>query len=320
MSKFRVLYTDHPWSKLDIEQEILSQIDCEIIEPTDESEESLCDACQNCDAIATCWANVTENVIQNAPDCKGIIRLGIGLDNIDVDYATEKKILVTNIPDYCLEEVADHALAMILGFVRNIHFFHLRTKSGEYSLKEASTMHRLDCQTIGLIGFGGTGQALHRKATALGFHVIATSKSLNSYETGCEMVSLEELLKRSDYVSLHLPLIPETEKLMSEKEFSLMNSSAYLINTSRGGLVDQDALHEALENNQLAGAGLDVFEPEPPDLDAPLFRNERVVATPHAAFVSEESLVELRTRTSYQIVDILTGKKPENIINPDVLE
>lgn len=320
MAQYQVLYTDHPWSNLKIEQEILDKIQCKIVEPSDQDEETLAEAARDCDVIATCWAQVTDKVISSSSSCKGIVRLGIGLDNIDVAYASQNQIPVTNIPDYCLEEVADHSLALIMSFARNIAFFHLRTKSGEYELKNGSSMHRLPCQTIGLVGFGGIGQALFRKASALGFQVIATSRNQDSQQTGCEMVSLEELLKRSDFVSLHLPLNKETEKMIGEREFFLMKPTARLINTSRGGLVDQDALYRALENNEIAGAGLDVFDPEPPDLDAPLFRDERVIVTPHSAFVSEESLMELRKRTAQQVYDILAGNRPENIVNSEALE
>lgn len=319
-SSYQVVYTDYPWPDLEIEKNILDPLGCKILVPENDSELALSSIVPEAKVIATCWAKVPEKVIEKAIHCRGIVRLGIGLDNIDVSYATSKKLIVTNIPDYCLEEVADHALAMILSFARNISFFHYRTKSGEYDLSKATAMHRFSELTVGIVGLGGIGQVLYKKAESLGFRVIATTPSMNDHGTGCSMVTMQELLSRSDFISLHLPLNEKTHHLMGAKEFSRMKPEAYLINTSRGGLVDQEALYTALQDNQIAGAGLDVFDPEPPDMNGPLFRDERVVMTPHAAFVSDESLLELRKRTANQIADLVQDKIPENVINPEILE
>lgn len=314
----RVLITDRPWSNSGIERAILEPAGCEVIEAPDGDEATLVELAPDVNAIATCWADVTANVIASAKNCRHIARLGIGLDNIDLDVATDQGILVTNVPDYCVGEVADHALGLLLACARNIAFFHLRTKQGEYDLKAGPLMTRLSEQTLGLVGFGRIAQNLREKAMALGLTVIAHSRSGNDHDTGCEMVSFEELLTRSDYISVHAPLTDETEQMFDVASLSKMKQGACLINTSRGGLIDEKALWTALRMERLRMAALDVFDPEPPDLSQPLFRDERVIVTPHAAFVSEQSVHELRERVAHQILDVLQGRRPEYIVNPVV--
>src|SRR5690606_32940156 len=173
----------------------------------------------------------------------------------------------------------------------------------------------LSQQTLGLIGFGRIARRVREMVMGIGLSVIAHTPSGNDYATGCEMVSLDDLLSRSDSLSIHAPLTDESLHLIDATALSRLRPTAFLINTSRGGLIDHDALWQALKENRLAGAGLDVFEPEPPDLSQPLFQDERVILSPHAAFVSEESLVELRQRVSRQILDVLSGRTPEHVVN-----
>lgn len=311
----RVLITDHPWGNADIERRLLSPQDIEVVEATDQSESSLRSLAADVDAIATCWAKVTESVIAASPRLRHVARMGIGLDNIDVAFATKRKIVVTNVPDYCVTEVADHAVALLLSCVRNVAFFSRRIKAGEYQLTAGPPMHRLQGRTLGLVGFGRIARDVYTRAKSFGLNVLATSSSGNDYGTGCRMVVLDELLSSSDYVSLHAPLTPETKHLLNRATLQKLKPGAVVINTSRGGLIDQDALWAAIRDGHVAGAGLDVFEQEPPDLAHPLFADERVVTTPHAAFVSEESLVELRERVAKQILDVIQGREPENIVN-----
>jgi len=318
MPGYRVLLTDRAWPDTTVEREILGPAGAELIEAPDKAEATLCRLAANVDGIAANWAPVTEAVIRAARRCRVISRTGIGLDNIAVATATELKIPVTNVPDYCVEEVADHALALLLACARNIAFFHTRTKRGEYRLHEAPRMARLAGRRLGLVGLGRIGRNLAGKARGLGLEVIAHTSSGNDHGTGCCMVSLDELLVESDFVSLHAPLTSATRHLLALPHFEKMKRSAYLINTARGGLVDCADLWKALERNLIAGAALDVFEPEPPDLATPLMQDERVIVTPHAAFVSHESLIELRSRVARQIVDVLAGRRPEHVVNPEV--
>jgi len=242
MTKHRVLITDYAWPDVEIEQTILAESDAELIVASAGDEDTLTDAADGVDAIMTNWAKVTGRVIDAAPDLKIVARLGIGLDNIDVARCTERGIVVTNVPDYCLIEVAEHALACILAFARKIAFYHHQTKSGKYELQAGPP------------------------------------------------------------------------------QLTMMKPHANLINTARGGLIDHEALAEAIQRGEIAGAALDVHDPEPADLSLPLYNSDRVIATPHAAFVSIESLENLRTRTARQVVACLTGEVPENVRNPEVLK
>lgn len=315
MSVSRVLITDAPWGDVEIERELLEPAGCEVVLAPADDEQTLADLAGDVAAIATCWAPVTAHVIDAARHCRHIARLGIGLDNIDIPAATARGMIVTNVPDYCVEEVAHHALVLLLAHARQVGFFHRQTKQGTYDLQAAGPMRRLSQQTLGLIGFGRIARRLREFAQGIGLSVIAHTPSGNDYGTGCEMVSLEEVLSRSDYLSIHAPLTDQSHHLIDAKALSQLRPTAFLVNTSRGGLIDHDALWQALQQNRLAGAGLDVFEPEPPDLTQPLFRDERVILTPHAAFVSQESLVELRQRVARQILDSLAGRRPDHVVN-----
>ncbi len=267
----------------------------------------------------TNWAKVPASVILAGPKCRIVARLGIGLDNIDVATATSRGIVVTNVPDYCLIEVAEHTIALLLSLARKVAFYHHETKSGRYNLQAGPQLRRIEGQTLGIVGVGNIGRVVAEKARGLGLQVLASGRRRRTDVAGAAWVELDELLGRSDYVSLHVPLVAETRHLIGAAQLARMKPSAYLINTARGGLVDHAALAEALAAGQLAGAGLDVQDPEPPDLGKPPWNDPRVIVTPHAAFVSEESLANLRGRTARQVADWLTGKRPENVVNPAVL-
>lgn len=316
MASFRVLLTDNAWEGFDIEHRILAECDAELIVAEDKSPSALATLAREnkVDAIMSCWALTTAEVIGASPRCRHVARLGIGLDNIDVDYCTRQGIPVTNVPDYCWQEVAEHTLALLFSLVRNLPHFHLTSKRGNYELNAGISLRRIEGQTLGLVGLGGTGRRVAELAQCFGMHVIATSRSGKGRE-GVEMVDLKTILKRSDSVSLHLPLTEETRHLIGRSELLLMKPTAFLINTSRGGLVDHEALAHALEAHQIAGAALDVQEPEPPNLDLPPFNDSRVIVTPHVAFASVESVEELRTRAARQVATLLTGGWPENIVN-----
>lgn len=318
MAAMRVLLTDRPWPDSDTEREILAGVGAELVEAPASDESTLCELAGDCQAIATCWAPVTEAVIRACDDCRIVARLGIGLDNIDVETASSLGIPVTNVPDYCVSEVVHHALALILACARKVAFYNQQAKAGKYELQAGSPLRRIEGQVLGLVGFGPIARTLFAKARSLGFEVIAHTPSSSDYGTGCSMVSFDELLDRSDFISLHAPFTQQSSRMFGRKQFERMQGSAYLINTSRGGLVDHAALGQAIESGQIAGAALDVFDPEPPDLSEPLFRDPRVIVTPHAAFLSQESLNDLRTRAMHQIADALQGRRPENVVNPEI--
>jgi D-3-phosphoglycerate dehydrogenase / 2-oxoglutarate reductase len=314
----RAFYTDWPWPDIEIERAILAEAGCAIDVSPDNKEATLAAHVGDSDIIITCWAPVTARVIDAATKCRHICRTGIGLDNIDVAHATSKGILVTNVPDYCIEEVAEHALALIFALGRKIADGHLATKRGEYSLVGSLPIERIGGKTLGIVGLGRTGALLAKKARAIGMRVIGTNRSQQTPE-GVEWVTFDDLLAQSEYVSLNCPLTDATRHLMNATTLRQMKPSAFLVNTSRGGLVDHPALAEALEAGALAGAALDVQDREPPDLSQPPYNDRRVIVTPHTAFVSTDAITELRTRVAHQAVDFLQGRTPEQIVNPSIL-
>jgi D-3-phosphoglycerate dehydrogenase len=319
MFKFRVLLTDYAWDDVEIERSTLAEIEAELVVAPAGDEPTLRKLAQGCQAIMTNWAKVPQSVIAAAPECRIVARLGIGIDNIDVEYATSRNILVTNCPDYCLTEVAEHALALLLSLARKTAFYHHETKSGRYNLQAGPPLRRIAGQTLGIVGLGNIGERLAEKALPLGLKIVATSRARNRAIPGVRFVELDELLATSDYVSLHVPSTAQTRHMIGAAQFARMKPTAYLINTARGAIVDQEALAAALNAGQLAGAALDVQDPEPPDLSRPPFNDPRVVVTPHAAFVSVESLENLRGRVARQVAECLLGRVPENVVNPGVL-
>ena len=319
MPLYRVLLTDYAWPDLQIEESTLAGAGASLIVADDTSSAALKSMVGQVDAIMTCWAPIPREVIEAAEQCRVIARLGIGLDNIDVAAATARRVAVTNVPDYCLTEVAEHTMALLLGLARHVTRFDGAAKQGQYDLLGVPTMRRVAGQTVGLIGYGRIGQTVGRLAAALGMRVVAHTRSQRKL-TGAEWLSLEELLSASDFVSLHLPLTGESRKLIDASRLAQMKPTACLINTARGALIDHVALAAALAQDRLAGAALDVHEPEPPDLTQPLYRDPRVIITPHAAFSSMESLRELRQRATQSVIDCLEGRDPRNLANPEVLE
>jgi D-3-phosphoglycerate dehydrogenase len=254
-------------------------------------------------------------VIAAAPRCRIVSRIGVGLDNIDVDYCTRHSIPVTNVPNYCTTEVAEHALALLLSLGRKVAFYHQQTQSGRYELQAGPPLRRIEGQTVGIVGLGAIGRKLAEKSAALGMKAIAADPERRDPPEGVGFYELDELLPRSDYVSLHAPLTRETRHLIGGRQLTLMKPSAYLVNTARGGLIDHAALAAALEEGRLAGAALDVQETEPPDLSQPPYSDPRVIVTPHAAFLSAESLEELRRRAARQVAARLAGEQPEHVVN-----
>lgn len=315
---FKILITDYQWPTLDIERSILEPLPGELIVAKTGEEEELLKLAPPVDAILTCWKQVTPRVIDAAPKCRLIVRYGIGLDNIAVDHATQLGIPVTNAPTYCLEEVAEHAIALMMSLARRITRFDKAIRAGSYPGVEFAGMRRVSGKTLGIIGFGNIGRTLAPKARGLGMKVQVADPALKSLppEEG-RVVALETLLTTSDFISVHAPLIPATRNLIGTETLKKIKSGCFLVNTSRGGLVDPDAVLAALESGRLGGCGLDVYPAEPPDLKHPLFQHPRFIPTPHAAFYSEESAENLQHTSAGQVRDCLTGKTPTPIVNPD---
>jgi len=320
MSRFRVLLTDYAWPDTEIESKGLAEVDAELIVADKGDAATLTRLATGVDAIMTNWAKVPDTVIAAAPQCRIVSRLGIGLDNIDVAYCTKHKIPVTNVPDYCVIEVAEHTLALLLGLARKVAFYHHETMNGRYVLQAGPPLKRIAGQTLGLIGLGNIGRRVAQGAQAIGMNVVAMTRSRRDPLPGVKFVDLDELLATSDYVSLHLPLNADSKRMLGAPQFAKMKQGSYLINTARGAVIDASALAAAIANGHLAGAALDVQDPEPPDLKMAPYNDPRVIVTPHAAFVSQESLDNLRSRVAKQVATRLTGGVPENVVNPEVLK
>ena len=311
----KLLITDFAWPDLSIEQQLLEEAELDLVVSDSQDEESLAALASDVHGIMTCWAPVTRHVIESSPNCKVVSRMGIGLDNIDIDTCNELKIPVTNVPDYCLIEVAEHAIASMLTLGRNLHDFHTKSKQGVYSHNAITPLKRLEGRTVGVVGLGHIGKTVVKKARALGFNVLGTRNDLSKPVDGCHVVALDQLLSHSDFITLHLPLTDTNHHMISDKEFGMMKDGSFLINTARGGLIDHEALGRALDSGKIAGAALDVQDPEPPDLLQPLMQDPRVLISPHAAFVSEESLVDLRIRATQNAIGVITGQNVANIVN-----
>ena len=319
----KVLVTDYVWSSLDPEQAVLAKADAEIVVAPDGSEETLVSLARDADGILTCFAQVTDKVVRAAERCVVISRYGVGVDNIAVDTATELGIAVTYVPDYCVDEVSDHVMALLLAWNRRIVLLDRATKAkGWGSEGLGMRIMRLRGKKLGIVGFGRIGRAVCTRAIAFGFEVLASdpyAPAEAAAEMGALMVDLPELLRESDFVTVHSPLTPETRGMIGTAELEQMKPDAFLINAARGGLIDEDALYDALTSGQIAGAGLDVVEDVAPPLDHRLLQLENVIVTPHTAFFSQEALLELEERSAGEVARVFQSQMPENLVNPAVL-
>lgn len=275
----------------------------------------------NAEVLVVSTAAITGKFLSQLPQLKGIVRLGIGYDSVDVEAATELGIAVANVPEFCQDEVAEHALGLLLAVTRKIALADRLTRQGKWVVGVQEHMlpiRRLRGQTLGLVGFGRIAQRLTDMARALGLRVIATDPYVApeaARAAEVELISLEELLPQSDIVSLHVPLTDETHMLINADTIALMKHGAILINTSRGSVVDEVALEEAMADGDLGGAGLDVLETEPPKTPHPLLNFDNVVVTCHFASCSLEAYADLRRSVSEQAAQILRGEFPQNLIN-----
>ena len=322
-SRFKVLITDYVWPNTNVEREVLERIDAQAIESDSPDEQRLAELASECDAILTCFAKVTDRVIRSAPNLKVVSRYGVGVDNIAVDTATELGIPVTYVPDYCIEEVADHSMALLLTLARSVVNLNSEVRSGGWDPGVGRPVYRLRGKVVGIVGYGRIGRAVAERARSFGFEIAVHDPYLNEsmFPAGQapKFVSFEELLAAADFVSVHTPLTTDTRHLIGEPELKKMKPSAFLINTCRGPVIDEYALAQALDDGELAGAGIDVLEGEPPPSDHPIRSARNAVITPHTAFYSEESLHELQRRTAQCAADALCGKVPENVYNAGAL-
>ncbi|MFI5792924.1 C-terminal binding protein [Streptomyces sp. NPDC051677] len=312
-----VLLTDHAWPDDSVERSVIEKAGHILV--TGPAEPASAEAVEDLVAehrpagILTCWAPVSATAVQTSPELRIVARLGVGLDNIAVDAATERGVWVTNVPDYCVEEVSDHAVGMVLAWTRGLALFDRDVRAGHWRPASAR-LRRLSTLTCGIVGYGRIGRATARKLGAFGCRILAHDPHPPRDAPGVEPADLEELLRHSDVVILHLPLTPGAHHLIGPEQLALMKPGGLLVNVSRGGLVDTDAVVKALDSGQLDGAAFDVLESEP-TVPARLLDQPGALLTPHVAFSSDASVAELRRRAAEEVVRILAGEAPAHACN-----
>ena len=318
MAKYKVLVTDLRHKDYEIEANLLKEIDADLILKNCKDENELALYVKDIDGILSDLTPINDEVIKNCNKCKVISRYGVGYDNVDIVTAKNNNIYVCNVPDYCEEEVSDHAAALLLSCIRQTASRTSIIKRGMWNLSQENKIYRIKDRTLGLIGYGRIARAFHRKLCGFGLNRVLVFDPYISEETaGADniiLTDLNTLLKESDYISIHCPLNEKTEHLISDKEFSLMKNSTILINTSRGRIINEEALFTALSNGGIACAGLDVYEKEPIEKNNPLLGLDNIVLTDHIGFYSEESLVELKIKAAQNVKDVLLGKTPKYLI------
>lgn len=311
-----VLLTDYAWPDIALERSIIEGAGFRLVSgpsaplPADRIDALAAD-CRPA-AILTCWAQVSAAAIDNAPDLKIVARLGVGLDNIAVAAASARGVLVTNVPDYCVEEVSDHVLGLLLAWTRGIVAFDRSVRAGNWDPASAR-LRRLSTLSCGIIGYGRIGRRTAAKLTGFGVRLLVSARKPNA-EAGIAFTDLATLLAESDVVIVHLPLTPDTHHLIDAPAIAAMKRGAMLINVSRGGIVDSEAVAAALASGQLSAAGLDVLESEP-QVPPVLLAQDGAIITPHVAFSSDASLLELRRRACEEVVRVLRGEAPHHPCN-----
>jgi D-3-phosphoglycerate dehydrogenase / 2-oxoglutarate reductase len=302
-----VLITDCDHPDIEVERSVFAAAGLDVRLARCRTEDDVLAAGSGAAALLVQYAPVSAKVLDGLPQCRVVGRYGVGLDCVDVSAAAARGVAVVHVPDYAVQEVSDHAIALTLAWCRRIAAYSSSVRSGRWQVRSGGLVHRLSALRFGVIGLGRIGRETARKAAALGFDVVGHDV-VPPDGPPVPLVSLEDLLRTSDVVSLHVPLTAATRHLIDAPRLALMRPSAALVNTSRGGLVDQTALTEAILAGRLAGAALDVLEREPPDHADPLLACDQVIITPHVAFYSEESLIELKRKAAENIVQALTAE------------
>ncbi len=323
MSRTKVVVTDHLFSSLDEEREIFRKLDAELVESQCRNEEETLAVSRDADAILNTYAPMTEKVIRALERCRVIVRFGIGVDNVAVDAATERGIMVANTTDYCIDEVADQAMALLLACARGLFPSARIARDAAWDFQRMPRLTRIRGQTLGLLGVGRIGSAVAARARGFGLRILVydpyvSAEAVRKMEV--ERVDLDALLRESDYLSIHVPLNADTLRLIGDEALLKMKPTAFLINVARGKIVNQAALCQALQQGRIAGAALDVLETEPPRPDDPILQLSNVILTPHAAWYSEQSRVDMRRRAVGQVVSVLKGELPYSLVNREVLE
>lgn len=312
-----VVVLDEGYGGTEIEESVLAPFGARVVErPCHGRSEEVRRAVVGAHAVLVRESPVDAEAIASMPACKAIVRYGVGVDNIDRPFAARSGIFVANVPDYGVEEVSDHALALLFAVARRVVSRDSAVRSGAWNIARAEPMHRLAGGTLGLVGYGRIGQAFHRKARALGYaRTLVFDPFLKTAPDGTELTSIESLCADADVISLHAPLTDASRHIINAARLSLMKPTTIVVNTSRGGLIDMAALCDALSAGSIFGAGLDVFEQEPPATDHPLFSLSNVVVSDHTGWYSEDSVRDLRRKASEEIARVFAGERPRNWVN-----
>ncbi len=317
----QVLITDYYDPTLDEERKVFAGTDIRIVDGNGrcQSEDDVIALGAEAEALMVQWVPVTRRIMEHLPRCKVIARYAIGIDGIDLEAATERRIMVANVPDYCTAEVSDHAMALILALVRKLKLMDQEVQRGIWKYGKAAPVHRLSQLSLGLIGFGKIAREVARKACALGFGrvfaydpYVAASPDLPQVS----LVPLEELLRNSHVISVHAPATSSTHHLLNRERLAMLRDGAFLVNTSRGAVIDEASLFEAVRAGRLGGVALDVLEDEAQVENHPLLRFENVILTPHIAWYSIESIQELQRKVAEQVKQALLDGRPTYWVNP----
>ncbi|MBT3352948.1 MAG: C-terminal binding protein [Nitrospinaceae bacterium] len=316
----KVVLTDYVWDSLDVENEALKGLATLVALQTKTPKEFLLEA-GDCDAILNTYAGpITAEDMGQMPNCKIIARYGIGVDTIDLKAATEAGIIVTNNPTYCIQEVAEHAMALMLACARRVAFFDRQVRAGEWNVMAGKPMFRLEGSTLGLLGFGNIAREVAKRGAAFGMNVIFADPFVEEgqFDVPAKKVENDELFREADLLSVHPPLIPQTRGMLNDDVFKVMKSTAYIINCARGPIIDTDALVRALDAGEIGGCGLDTTDPEPLPNPHPLRDRDNVIINPHAAWYSIEAMQGLQQGAPNEVRRVLSGEWPINVVNRDV--
>jgi len=322
MPGFRAVIIEHGYPTSKYENEIITAAGGEFIDASNRSLEEALRIAEACEGVMVRRLEVTRDLIRRFKKCRILTRYGVGTDNVDVDAATEAGIIVGHSPLYATDEVSVHAASLLLACVRDVAGTHKRLEAGAWDVERPVRIRRMAGCTLGIVGFGNIGRAVAHKFGGWDLRIVATDpfvEPAHAIRLGVGPIPLDTLLESSDFISLHCPLLPETRCLINRQTLAKMKPGVILVNTARGGVVDTQALLEALDSGRVAMAGLDVFEEEPLPVDSPLRKHPRTVLTDHAAWYSEESQVQLQKTVAQEIVRVCTGGLPVSLMNPEVL-
>jgi D-3-phosphoglycerate dehydrogenase len=314
MSTPLVAVSDTVFPNLDLAKAALSKVNAKLQVATAATPEAILDVARDADGLLVTYGQITAEVIEGLNNCKVIGRFGVGTDNIDLAAAAKADIIVTYAPHYCGDEVSDHAMSLLLALIRKIPYANKLVHNGRWEMKAVTPISRIRGRTLGMIGLGHISQAMVSKAQAFGINVIAADPyAADDVFSGLNVkrVDFDELLATSDYLALHAPLTDETKNMFDADAFAQMKSTALLVNTARGPLVDVDALADALEAGEIGGAALDVLPVEPPPETSRLLGRDDVILTPHTGFYSADALLDLQTTVATDVATVLSGGTPK---------